>query len=251
MATTVLGILVIILILLFLVQIANVVYYHRVTRNSPVFLVACAGSEKPDTPKEYKVTNLQWNNFKNEEGDVINAKDYLHFITMGESMLLGGIRSEDILFVKKIEDQEIATFPAILVLRREPAAMEKAARFNDQAETKIRRSWEVCSLDSPNETILELVKEIINSPKFQAIRRLDETKFPDTDCLLDDFAVRLERYRREHEDCEQINNINHRALISTTLDTMQGRVHFSIHSCRTIIGEVKYAFGINHNLEAA
>jgi len=154
MATTVLGILVIILILLFLVQIANVVYYHRVTRNSPVFLVACAGSEKPDTPKEYKVTNLQWNNFKNEEGDVINAKDYLHFITMGESMLLGGIRSEDILFVKKIEDQEIATFPAILVLRREPAAMEKAARFNDQAETKIRRSWEVCSLDSPNETIL-------------------------------------------------------------------------------------------------
>lgn len=251
MATTVLVILVIILVLLFLVQIANVFYYQRVKKNSPVFQVACAGSEKPNTPKEYKVTNLQWNNFKNENGNILNASDYLQFITIGESMLLGGIRSEDIIFVKKTENHEMPNLPAILVLKREQAAMEKAARFNDQAETKIRRSWKVCTLNSSNDTILGMVREIINSQKFQAIRRLDETKFPDTDWLLADFASRLERYRREHEGCEQENDLNHRALISTTLDTMQRRVHFSIHSSQTIIGEVKYAFGINHNLEAA
>jgi hypothetical protein len=251
MATTILEILVIVLILLFLVQIASVVYYQRVIKNSPVFQVACAGSEKPDTPKEYKVTNLQWDNFKNENGVVLDAKDYLKFITIGESMLLGGIRSEDIIFVKKVVDNELPTLPAILVLRREQAAMEKAARFNDQAETKIRRSWRVCSLDSSNDTILGMVRDIIFSQKFQEIRRIDETKFPETDWLLADFASRLERYRREHEGCEQDDNDNHCALISTTLDTMQGRVHFSIHSCRTIIGEVKYAFGVNHHLEAA
>ena len=166
-------------------------------------------------------------------------------------MLLGGIRSEDIIFVKEISSNEIPTLPAILVLKREQAAIEKAARFNDQAETKIRRSWKVCSLDSSNDTIVTMVREIINCRKFQEIRRLDETKFPDTDWLLADFTNRLERYRKEHEGCEQGNNINHCALISTTLDTMQRRVHFSIHSCRTIIGEVKYAFGINHNLEVA
>ena len=251
MTTFLLGFLVTALILLFLIQIASVVYYQRGIRNSPVFQVACAGSEKPDTPKEYKVTNLQWNNFKNEEGSVINAKEYLQFVTIGESMLLGGILSEDIIFVKEISSNEIPTLPAILVLKREQAAIEKAARFNDQAETKIRRSWKVCSLDSSNDTIVTMVREIINCRKFQEIRRLDETKFPDTDWLLADFTNRLERYRKEHEGCEQGNNINHCALISTTLDTMQRRVHFSIHSCRTIIGEVKYAFGINHNLEVA
>lgn len=251
MATTYFGILITIVIMLFLIQIASLVLYQRGVKRSPVFQVACAGSEKPGTPKEYKVTNLQWGNFKKADGSVLDTREYRPFITMGESMLLGGIRNQDILFVKETGAHKIPALPAILVLQREQMALERAAQFNDKAEMKIRRSWKVCSLDLENETILEMVQEIIKCSQFQRIRSLDETKFPDAKWLLADFVTRLDRYRKEHLGCEQNDNANHNALISTTFDTMQGRVHFSIHSCQTIIGEVKYAFGINHDVEAA
>ena len=251
MASTVFGILLTIVVMLFLIQLASVINYQREIRHSPVFKVACAGSEKPGTPSEYKVTNMQWNKFITEDGSVLNTNDYRPFITMGESMLLGGIRSQDILFVKETGTQEIPALPAILVLQREQAALKRAAQFNDKAEMKIRRSWSVCTLNLPNKTILEMVQEIIDCQQFQRIRSLDETKFPNREWLMADFSTRLERYRNEHHGCEEDGNVDHRALISTTYDTMQGRVHFSIHSCHTIIGVVKYAFGINHDVEAA
>lgn len=251
MAAIIFGILVTIVVMLFLIQLASVALYQWDIKRSPVFEVACAGSEKPDTPKEFKVTNLQWNNFKKTDGTVLDRREYRQFITIGESMLLGGIRNHDILFVKESATNEIPTLPAIMVLRREQAAMERAAQFNDNAEMKIRRSWRVCTLNNSNEIILRMVEEIIRNEQFQRIRSLDTTKFPDNEWLLADFSSRLVRYREEHQDCEKENNVNHKALISTTYDTMQRRVHFSIHSCQTIIGEVKYAYGINHNVEAA
>lgn len=251
MATTIFGILITIVVMLFLIQSIGVMVYHQSIKHSPTLPVACAGSEKPGTPKEYKITNLQWNRFKKTDGSVLNTDDYHTFITMGESMLLGGIRSQDILFVKEYDPQEMPELPAILVLQREQAALERAAQFNDKAEKKIRRSWRVCSLNHSNDEILGMVQEIIDSQQFQDIRNLDETKFPSTNWLLSDFSNRLERYRQEHQDCELRDNDNHNALISTTFDTMQRRVHFSMHSCRTIVGEVKYAFGINHELKTA
>lgn len=249
MVTTVFEILVTIVIVLFAILLANVVYYQRIISRSPVFRVACAGSEKPCTPKEYKVTNLQWNNFQKADGSFLDAREYRLFITVGESMLLGGIRNQDIIFVK--ESKELPTLPAILVLQREPMALAKAAQFNDKAEMKVRRSWKKCTLNLQNEDILDMVQEIINCKKFQEIRNRNEEKFPNAEWLIADFVVRLERYRKEHIGCEEDANVNHNAIISTTYDTQHGRVHFSIHSCNTIIGEVKYAFGINHDLEAA
>lgn len=251
MATIILGILITIVTILFLIQLIGVIVYNQSIKHSPTLPVACAGSEKPDTPKEYKITNLQRNRFKKTDGSVLNMDDYRIFITIGESMLLGGIRNQDILFVKEYNPQERLEFPTILVLQREQAALERAAQFNDKAEKKIRRSWRVCSLDYSNEEIQGMVQEIIDSQQFQNIRSLDETKFPSNNWLLSDFSNRLERYRREHQDCELRDNENHKALISTTFDTMQRRVHFSMHSCRTIVGEVKYAFGINHELKTA
>ena len=251
MASTILGILLTIVIMLFLIQIANVVLYLRDVKSSPVFQVACAGSEKPGTPKEYRVTNLQWDNFRKADGSILEKDEYLQFITMGDSMLLGGIRNRDIIFVKQSNAQEIPGFPAILVLQREQAALERAAQFNDQAKMKIRRSWRICPLNLENDHILEMVREIINSQPFQRIRSLDETKFPSTEWLLADFLARLERYRQEHQGCENEDDVNYNALISTTYDMMQKKVHFSIHSCHTVVGEVKYAFGIGRDVEAA
>lgn len=231
--------------ILFLIQIMGLVVYRRGVNRSPEFMVACAGSEKPSTPKLLKILNLNWNNFIKEDGSVLDADNYKPFITMGQSMLLGGIQNQDVIFVKETKEIDKLRFPVIVVLKREPAAMVRAARFNDMAERKIRRAWGFCSLDSEDKTILEQVRKIIEGEEFQNLRCMDTSKFPDKDWLIADFSNHLFRYREEHSGCEQAGNEDYMALISTTLDTMQGRVHFSIHSDRTVIGEVKYAFGVN------
>jgi len=205
-----------------------------------VLAVACAGSEKPCTPKELKVTNIHWNGFRKEDGNVLSAKDYDRYIVMGESMLLGGIQNQDFVFVKKVPEPNHLILPAIMVLRRD-----------DKAELKIRRSWRMCSLSCSDKEINAMVNAIIMSDDFQALRRMDESKFLSNEWMLNDFSNRLMRYRNEHSGCEQANHPDNMALISTTYDTMQGRVHFSIHSSHSIVGKVEYAFGINQNLEVA
>lgn len=237
--------------LLFFIQIGGLIVYRRGINRSPVFMVACAGSEKPSTPKSLKMLNLNFDNFRKEDGSVLDIDNYEGFITMGRSMLLGGIQDQDIIFVKKTTEKNELHFPSIIVLKREPAAMVKAARFNDKAEMKIRRAWGFCSLDRADETILDQVNAIIEGDEFQNLRNHDISKFPERDWLIADFKNRLLRYREEHSGCEQAMNENYMALISTTFDTIKDRVHFSIHSNRTVIGEVKYAFGVNRDMVVA
>lgn len=236
----------IVFFVLFAVQIMGLILYQIQKNNAPIMSVACAGSEKFDTPRELRITNLDASDFKGEDGSVIDSRDYERYITVGNSMLLGGIRDKDVIFVKKGIDLTECTFPIILVLRREPAAMEKASsQYDDKAELKIRRTWKTCTLSQSDEDIVNMVGEIIESNKFQEIRQLDTSKFLTPDWMKDDVRCRISRYRAEHIGCEDAENENNAALLSTTYDTEQGRVHFSIHPKRTIVGEVKYAFGTN------
>ena len=251
MATSVFGILLTIVVILFLMQLLGVVLYQYSSSHAPVLEVACAGSEKPCTPKELKVTNIHWDGFRKADGNILSVEDYDRYIVMGESMLLGGIQNQDFVFVKKVPEPNHLILPAIMVLRREPAALQRAAMFDDKAELKIRRSWRMCSLSCSDKEINAMVNAIIMSDDFQALRRMDESKFLSNEWMLNDFSNRLMRYRNEHSGCEQANHPDNMALISTTYDTMQGRVHFSIHSSHSIVGKVEYAFGINQNLEVA
>lgn len=232
--------------ILLAVQITGLILYQIQKNNAPIMAVACAGSEKLDTPRELRITNLDTSDFKKEDGTVIDLQDYERYITVGNSMLLGGIRDKDVIFVKKGIDITECTLPTILVLRREPAAMEKASsQYDDKAELKIRRTWKTCSLSQSDEEIVNMVGEIIELDKFQEIRQIDPYRFLAPDWMKDDIRCRITRYRMEHIGCEDTENENNMALLSTTYDTEQGRVHFSIHPVRTIVGEVKYAFGTN------
>lgn len=232
---------------LLIMQIVGIILYKKQKSNSHILAVACAGSEKCNTPKAFRITNLSRQVFKDKNGDNISVQDYMRCITVGNSMLLGGIKDRDIIFVKKGINVAECEFPVILVLQREPAAMEKAlSLYNDKAELKIRRTWKICSLNLSDEEILSQVKDIIESPKFIKIRQIDETKFAETQWMIDDIKVRITRYREEHQGCENIGNESNVALLSTTYDTVQERVHFSIHSIKNVVGEVKYAFGSNN-----
>lgn len=229
-----------------LMQIGGLIMYKVQRKKLPVMSVACAGSEKPSTPKQLRIENLNESNFKEDDGTTIDLKDYDRYITVGNSMLLGGIRDKDIIFVGKNFNLAECSFPAILVLRREPAAIKKASsQYGDKAELKIRRTWRTCTLSQSDEDIVNMVGEIIDSNKFQEIRQIDTSKFLTPEWMKDDIRCRISRYRTEHIGCEKVGNNNHEALLSTTYDTEQGRVHFSIHPIRTIVGEVKYAFGTN------
>lgn len=251
MAITILWILVAIALLLFSIQVGGLVSYCKSIKSAPVMQVACAGSEKPHTPKELKVTNIHWDDFLDDNGCPLKEEGFYTYIINGQSMLLGGIQDKDIIFVDRQTDINGLSFPVIMALRREPAAMNKAARYGDKAEIKIRRTWDKCELTDDDNAISERVRKIINSTKFGYLRNIDETKFPSEEWLLGDFQQRLRRYRDEHPDYNQQDHKDHIVLISTTLDTNRDMVHFSIHSSGCAIGEVKYAFGINNNIEAA
>lgn len=245
METTVFWGFAIITILLFLFLLVEFYFY---TNETVKFNVACAGSEKPFTPQSLNVTNLKWDNFIDKNGKKLNKKDFINFIIKGDSMLLGGIKNNDLVFVRKIKDKNALQFPSIMALERDKNALHKAAKFNDKATIKIRRTWRICTLDKSDDEIIVILREIINSQEFISLKQIDESKFPSTECLVNDFKEkRLKRYREEHKDCDCTANKDNNAIISTTLDTKKDKVHFSIHPYYSIIGKVEYAFSISNS----
>lgn len=133
METTVFWVFAIITILLFLFLLVE---FYLYTNETVKFNVACAGSEKPFTPQALNVTNLRWDNFKDKNGNKLNKKDFIKFIIKGDSMLLGGIKNNDLVFVRKIKDKTALQFPSIMALKRDKNALQKAAQFNDKATIK-------------------------------------------------------------------------------------------------------------------
>lgn len=218
---------------------------HSLRKKSPIMDIACAGSVKPNAPGKIQVVNLQWDKLPHEDTPSENKKDVKYFIIAGWSMLLGGIENNDLVVVDKVKKFEDLKLPAIVVLKREPIAIEKALLVGDKAKYKVRRSWTKCSLNQSDEEILKIVQNIIQSDKFNELKSIDETKFPPSFDLIEDFKERLACYKKEHEDCKEKNNENHLALISTTLDTTLNKVHFSIHSCKMLIGKVRSAYQIS------
>ena len=240
MTMTIFWILAILSTTLFALQIVRVARYQRSIKKAPVLQVVRAGSEKPGALKELKVTNLDLSKFHTKDGNPINYENL--YITMGDSMLLGGIRDKDIVYVEKNPDE--IEYPAFVVIRREPQAIDYAKCINDFAELKIRRAWKECNLGQSNDEISSIIESILSDEKFIKIKQLDEKKFPSNEWLISDFKERLKLYREEHEGCEHEGCDDYIAIISTTLDTMKNRVHFSIHSRKMLIGIVKHVYAM-------
>lgn len=227
-------------------QVVVVSRQHRVSRKkAPLLNVACAGSVRPNAPDKKQVVNLQWDKLAPEDVPSNVKKNVEYFITAGRSMLLGGIENNDLVIVDLIKKSMELTLPAIVVLKRDENAIAKALMVGDHAEYKIRRSWTKCNLGQSDEEILEMVQNIIQSDKFKELRSKDEEKFPAESDLINDFKERLYCYRMEHTSCNNKNNDNYFALLSTTLDTTQEKVHFSIHSYKMLVGKVRSAYKIS------
>ena len=207
--------------------------------------VACAGSVIINTPNEVRIQSLENQMLYDKQGHLINIDDYDKFWVKGWSMLLCGIKDNNLLLTKKvIFDNMSFEKPHVLVLRRDSHMRQKAALKNDLAEFKVRRTWAVVRIGEDN--ITECIRRIISTPNFRELKAKFPTEFLSDTEMIEDFKTeRYNKYVEQYPDSSSADDGNHLAIISTTLKVSKGnKVTFSIHPARIIEGEVAFSFQI-------
>ena len=233
-------------IAIFITQMILFIFHLKRTKISTL-LTACAGSPQPETPTNIKIQDLPAHNFLTETDEQINTDEYLKFWIKGWSMLLCGIRNNDILFAKRISEAELEYLsfdnPKVLVLKREGKSLEEALTKGDYAKYKVRRTWAILPFDEAK--IMAKVDEIMQSKIFQNLKETHPENFlPDEEIKNDCHTKRIAKYKREYSNCEKTSCKDNLVIIATTLRKINGenKVFFSIHPARIIVGEAIYAF---------
>nr|CAJ1762879.1 hypothetical protein AUSP0019_00154 [uncultured phage] len=204
---------------------------------------ACAGSDDENKiiPSYREIQSLEYNVFKDQNGNILNINDYLHFIVQGESMQFCGIHNNDVIFVdEKFKFEEDTKFPIILVLRKHHLNRE------DKAQYKIRRTWMRCKYTSKEELVDIVKSKILPSTKFQEIRQLS-TYDGDSALIQDLKDKRIKIYEEKYIKCENPNDNDKEIIISTTFHTKEKEIRFSLHPVSIIVGQVIASFPINDN----
>lgn len=243
--TTILGTVILIafgiFFILFIVTIVSTAKGREEKRKSMCYSnytypTACAGSPAMDIPAFASALPLEYVEFKDKDGKVMNPDGFLHFIVKGESMQFADIHDNYMIFVKEKHDID---FPKVIVLRRETAP-------KDQVQYKIRRGWQFSNVKDAE----SVVEKILDSKEFDIIRRLQPYD-NDTDMLHDFLHKRLKKYKQEHPFSEEKDNRYFNVIISTTYHTEncpdekdRGKIRFSIHPTSLLVGEVVKSFSL-------
>ncbi|MDE6226365.1 MAG: hypothetical protein K2M63_02475 [Muribaculaceae bacterium] len=204
--------------------------------------LASAGSDEDGChlrKRSVEVSSVDTTLYTDGAGNVLNPDDYNLFIVDGNSMRLCGIYDKNLIFVTKtLNITEVNNFPIILVLNK------KNVR-DDRPAFKIRRTWAHISF-SDDRAIMEVLSSILCSEPFQEIRNLAE--YPGDDVIIEDFQkTRLVHYKAQYIDCENPNRADRDIIISSTLETSNNRIHFSIHPISRISGEVIASFDMSND----
>lgn len=184
------------------------------------------------------------NTFVDKEGNPLNPEDYYQYVVEGNSMQFCGIHDKDLIFVKKrfrITDLDLNEFPYILVLRNTNVGSDENTKY------KIRRAWGISQFG--DDRFENDVRTIMSSPEFQEIKKLkgvdgNEAYRGDEQVIEDFLTKRLPKYEDKYIKCENPDVWNRTVVISTTFDTDNKYIHFSIHPIANIIGIVKDAFTV-------
>lgn len=195
---------------------------------------ASAGTPSKAIPMEQKSIPTKHTQFKDSCGQIINADDYLQFVIKGDSMQFCGIHNNDIVFVKKgFELDHLESLPKPVVIRRDNAP-------SNETQYKLRRAWRICTID----TCEEIVAQIVSSKDFRD--RIAAIRFFDgEEALLDDFRrERLTKYRGQYLNEEKSSERYKQVIISTTFHTDINKIRFSIHPASDVIGIVSESFSV-------
>jgi len=207
--------------------------YHDFNFSS--YDVVCAGSYDHGYPPEKEESVSEVNNdFTNSSDRILKVEQFHRLIVKGNSMRLCKINDGDLVFVKKgfvSDDLDDSPMPKILVVkRRNPLPGE--------AKYKLRRTWlqanATDSFDDKFATLASLrgFSDLVNgncSPGLQS--------------LIDNFIDnRVPKYFQDYPDARDPKSPFHKVIVSSTLDTESGMIHFSIHPVQNILGEVAHVF---------
>lgn len=203
---------------------------------------AWAGNPKDNSL--IKSISVKNNTFIDRDGSIINPADYYQFVVEGNSMQFCGIHDKDLIFVKKgfrITDLNLKRFPYILVLRYETIKSDENPRY------KIRRAWGISHYG--DDRFEKDVREIMNSQEFQEIKELKgidgSAAYRGDGQVIDDFLRhRLPIYEDKYIKCKNPDIWDQTVVISTTFDTENKYIHFSIHPIANIVGMVEDAFTV-------
>lgn len=235
---------VIICLILFITQI---IIFLRHSEKAVTVHVACAGSPTPGTPTKVAVLNPPTNDLQIEDSqETIRLNDYQEFWVKGNSMLLCGIRNDDILFTRSIglkKTEDLSNLPKVLILKREGKSLEDAIANGDNSQYKARRTWAILPFNE--EQIMAKVDEIMQNEIFQRLQRdYPENFLSNEEMKKDCLNNRIAKYCRQYPDCEKISSKDNLVIISTTLRKVDGenKVFFSIHPARIAVSEVMYTF---------
>lgn len=203
---------------------------------------ACAGSSKQDKPEVAKSVSVEFNRFYDKDGNIMNPSDYDHFVAEGDSMQFCGIHDRDLLFVAKdFRIEQLKDYPYILVLKNDEAKPGKS-------QYKVRRAWGVAHYE-PHDRFEDAVRRIMASDAFKEIKALKgrngSAAYKGDDQVVDDFLNnRLPVYEKKYIDCQNPDEWNRTVVISTTFDTDNEYIYFSIHPIANIVGIVKGSYTV-------
>lgn len=238
---------VIILIILFVALFIYVAILTLVGRNRARKLIikeayerfrtlsyAAAGSDDGchRSAQTVRVCGIEYTEYKDSKGNVLNPDLYEKYIVDGESMQFCGIHNNDLIFSTK-GVSHLSEFPVVLVIKKN--------HITDNCPSfKIRRAWCVANYD---DGLVDVARNLLQTEMFQQIRQLDDYD-GDTALIKDFIEVRLPAYEKDFVKCENPNEMDKNVVISTTYHTVDNKIRLSIHPLTKVMGKVVASFAL-------
>lgn len=194
------------------------------------------GCHRPSVESRTKIYGLDLIQFRDANGEVLDLDNYELFIADGNSMRLCGIKTNDLVVATKgFKPDNQTEFPVIVVLKNNNTS-------GSGPEYKIRRAWRFTTYID-DKTLLEEVKAILQLDRFKDLKKTPE--YPGDEEILEDFeGKRLNDYHTHYPNCYNANDDNKDIIVSSTLNTDNGKIHLSIHPINKIVGKVIASYEI-------
>lgn len=201
-----------------------------------MYFVACAGSKEESACEQKEAIDVNSCDFLDKNGNLVDLSLYNFYLVHGNSMQYANIFDEDLLFVKKgfsSDDLNNSSFPKILVLRYSEYS-EGNPRF------KVRRAWYVGNI---KDDIKAKALEVMKSNEFALLSQQDG--FVSNEWMLDDLInTRLEKFKDDYFEEGKCLESHQSIILSTTFDTKDRKIHFSIHPVDSVVGIVSESYTI-------
>lgn len=192
---------------------------------------AASAGDGDECPFELESVDIEKCDFRGKDGKLLDKELYSYYVVHGDSMQYAGINNGDLIFVpKNFTLGDLREFPIILLIRYKE-------KKENKPWYKVRRTWYKGRIT--DDLAAEAVG-IMSSPTFA---KLTNQKGYKTDkWMLKDLEDRIKKYKETYvaypEEYKEI-------VLSTTYNTKDNEIHFSIHPVPAIVGIVKESYTIN------